>query len=264
MSRNTTLLSTPPARQTPLLIPQNPTISSPQSSTTPRASSLAMLLNDSTTYRSSPSPVMPSSRPPLPPTASTTTSPSIPVGLLMNPVSPSRNPIKIEHSPTLKRMAHPQSRSPPPMRPPTAIPYNPQRVSAPGSVLIPLTAAERRTFETPSNSLRRAMALKNGVPQNNGSYSPSQPQASTSGGYSPSQPQTASAMDFEIQRKRKRNAEEDAERTRPVKRQNDRDDLLVAHHCTSASISNLHKTLTLFFLLFNRQRPARGRSCGSE
>jgi hypothetical protein len=92
------------------------------------------------------------------------------------------------------------------------------------------------------------MALRNGGPKDNGSYSPSQPQASTSGGYSPSQPQTVTAMDFEMQRKRKRSAEEDAERDRPAKRQNDRDDVLVAHHCTLTFILTYSHTHSLFIL----------------
>lgn len=214
--RNTT---PSPTRTTTLIIPSNSASNSPQSSTTPRASTLAMLLNDSTTYRSSPSPVMTRGAQPL--------TQGAPLDLLMNPVSPSRKPVKMEVKPAQSM-------------PPPAVPYNPTRVTPPGSVLSPLTAAERRTFESPVNSLRIAMAATNQITKKeaDGSYSPSQPQ--TSGGYSPSQ---AQSMDYEMQRKRKREEDASPLTTRPAKRQNDRDDVLVAHHCES------HHSIRIMFML---------------
>ncbi|KAG8814272.1 hypothetical protein FRC19_001845, partial [Serendipita sp. 401] len=161
-----------------LIIPPNSALtSSPPSTTTPRATSLAMLLNDSTTYRSSPSPVM--TRPGLPASLS---SPSSSLNQLMNPVSPTRKPLSLEQNPDQK----PKAVLMPPPKP--SSPYNPQRISTAGSVLVPLSVSERRIFSSPVNSLR--MALVKHSDQRVGGDSkdehfPSRQQNGSNGGYSP-------------------------------------------------------------------------------
>jgi hypothetical protein len=191
--------STPPK---PLVvIPASPS----KSTTTPRVTSLAMLLNDGTTYRSSLSPILPTSTPTVSATASTSArlplthlSTGLPIDMLVNPVD-SRNTSHHKATPPMK---------------PSPIPYNPDRVSRPASVLVPLTDAERRTFSRPVNSLRSAMGH-------------------TSGGYSPSQVQTVEST---LPRKRRRSIDDGPNGESPFKRVRDRDH--IAFHCQAFSSSN--------------------------
>ncbi|KAG8753512.1 mRNA cap guanine-N7 methyltransferase [Serendipita sp. 396] len=206
-----------------LIIPPNSALtSSPPSTTTPRATSLAMLLNDSTTYRSSPSPVM--TRPGLPASLS---SPSSSLNQLMNPVSPTRKPLSLEQNPDQK----PKAVLMPPPKP--SSPYNPQRISTAGSVLVPLSVSERRIFSSPVNSLR--MALVKHPDQRVGGDSkdehfPSRQQNGSNGGYSPSQAQSSRQWETDNQRKRKREETGDEDRDSPLKRSRGQDEKAVAYH----------------------------------
>jgi hypothetical protein len=206
--------STPPKPFVTIPVVASPT----QSTRTPRATSLAMLLNDGTTYRSSLSPVLPTATASAPPSASarqalTHSSTGLPIDMLVNPV---HSPITSHHKAT------------PPMKPPP-IPYNPDRVSRPGSVLVPLTDAERHTFSRPVNSLRRVI----GHTPDDSRFSPSQPQTTSTGGYSPSQVQTVEST---LPRKRKRSIDDGPDGEPPFKRVRDRDH--IAFHCQTFPSSN--------------------------
>ena len=215
----------------PLLIPpaSAPT-SSPTSSSTPRATSLAMLLNDTTTYRSSPSPVM--TRPSLPHSQSSSagSSSARALNMLMNPVSPTRQPAKLDQHPQMLMAAPPLPPKPP------RIAYDPQRITRPGSVLEPLTQSERRVFSNPSNSLRTALASRSNAytqTKDAGEYSPSRPQSVASRSYSPSQQQS---VEYDPQKKRKRSSSDDGQQSSSLpKRQKERDQNVVAKHCEYSS-----------------------------
>jgi hypothetical protein len=224
-----------------LVIPAHSSVtSSPPTTTTPRATSLAMLLNDSTTYRSSPSPVQTSARPPLPPSSAGSGSKALSLDLLMNPASPTRKPLNPDPSTLGPSKINPKS-SPPPVQQPMKqppIPYNPQRISQARDVLIPLTQADIRTFSNPSNSLRRALRSRgtSQQEQDDGSYSPSQPQAASSRLYPPPQTHSQNQMDVEFNRKRKREEEEHPVHRSP-RRPKDTDNMMVAHHCKHMTFS---------------------------
>ncbi|CCA69844.1 related to RNA (guanine-N7-) methyltransferase [Serendipita indica DSM 11827] len=100
---------------------------------------------------------------------------------------------------------------------PLRIPYDPHRISRPGSILEPITQAERRVFANPTNSLRTALAARSSArPKVDGGYSPSR-------SYSPS--------NYDQQRKRKRTASDDDEQASTLqKRQKERDQNVVAKH----------------------------------
>lgn len=202
-------------------------------STTPRtSSSLAMLLNDSTTYRSSQSPVLPSASSSARPTLTLShSSTGLPIDMLVNPVNDSSAHYN-NHKATPTRSLPPPPLPQPPMRAPAAapaIPYNPERITRPGSVLVPLTDAERKTFSNPVNSLRRAVA-QNSNRTLDIEESSAQPQSLSSGGYSPSQTQNNEPMmDYDLSRKRKRPHDEALDASPPSKRPKDKDQ--IAFHC---------------------------------
>lgn len=226
-----------PAQPSLMISPTKTNQSNPPSasgsSSTPRVTSLANLLNDTTTYRSSVSPVLPTARP----TVSTN---SHSIDMLINHDS--------SPSPTQRlNRTNKQHLLDPPMKPPP-LPYNPQRVSAPGSVLVPLTDAERRVFLNPTNSLRRALR-KNPTVVQHGAYSPSQP--SSSGGYSPSQ---MYATELGDSRKRKRSFDDGQEVTPPPKRAKDRDH--IAFHCQFHLLPCPRSSLTS---LIDNARPQVGK-----
>lgn len=216
----------PPAPAAPpLVIPTSTNLQTSPSTatTTPRATSLAMLLNDPTTYRSSSSPSSTSRHTP-------SSGSGFPFNLLTNPVSPTIRSQEI-HPAVQETKPQPKMRSSSPIEPPV-ISYNPSRVSKAKGVLVPLTPSERQTFSNPSNSLRRALALR---PQSkreydSGSYSPSQPQTTSRRAYSPSEQHGyRDQHEYDIQRKRKRSPENEVAPASKSKRPND--ELLVARHC---------------------------------
>ncbi|PVG00202.1 guanine-N(7)-methyltransferase [Serendipita vermifera] len=151
----------------------------------------------------------------------------------MNPASPTRKSLNTDHSTLAPSKINPKS-SPPPVQQPMKqppIPYNPQRVSQARDVLIPLTQADMWAFSNPSNSLRRAMALRGSSQneQDDGSYSPSQPQAASSRPYPPPRTHSQNQMDLDHTRKRKRDEEEHPVHRSP-RRPRDTDNMMVAHH----------------------------------
>ncbi|CAG8716585.1 12642_t:CDS:2, partial [Acaulospora colombiana] len=153
--------------------------------------------------------------------------------LLMNPASPTRKSANTDHSTLGPSKINPKS-SPPPLQQPMKqppIPYNPQRISQARDVLIPLTQADIWTFSNPSNSLRRALASRSSAQneQDDGSYSPSQPQAASSRLYPPPRTHSQNQMDLDHTRKRKRDEEEHPVHRSP-RRPRDTDNMMVAHH----------------------------------
>lgn len=200
-----------------------------------------MLLNDSTTYRSSQSPVLPSASSSARPTLTLShSSTGLPIDMLVNPVNDSSAHYN-NHKATPTRSLPPPPLPQPPMRAPAAapaIPYNPERITRPGSVLVPLTDAERKTFSNPVNSLRRAVA-QNSNRTLDIEESSAQPQSLSSGGYSPSQTQNNEPMmDYDLSRKRKRPHDEALDASPPSKRPKDKDQ--IAFHYNARPEVGLH------------------------